>query len=132
MSKPKPNQSSELLIETVEGTDRLAPGTWVIDANGKELCLVNTHMGFAQRMWLVRGRIGLMVHLRRAAYPVHVAKLVDPSACKHRHGTNELGHCYVCGQVCEAPRGGITFDAEQMEVFRAAAQANARWGVNEE
>lgn len=120
--------SDEFTISSAEGTDRLTPGTWVIDADGHALCLVDTHMGFPQRMWMVKARkgmIGLHVDLSSAIYPVQEAAIAPDYVCKHHRGTNEMGHCYLCGQVIGELRP-VTFDDRQMEVLRIAAEHNSR------
>lgn len=128
MTEKTEQERDEFEIATVEETDRLTPGTWVIDADGDALCLVDTHMGFPQRMWMVKarkGRVSLLVDLPSATFPVHEAEIDPDFRCEHRHGKNEMGHCYVCGQVVGELRP-VTFSDEQMAVFRAAAAHNAR------
>lgn len=120
--------SDEYEIATVEDTDRLEPGAWVIDADGDALCLVDTHLGFPQRMWMPKakaGRVGLMVNLESATYPLHEAESDPDYVCPHSRGSNEMGHCYLCGQVVGELRP-VTFSDDQMTVFRAAARHNAR------
>lgn len=120
--------SEEFRIATAEETDRLTPGTWVIDADGDALCLVDTHMGFPQRMWMVKakkGRVGLVVNLPSATYPVHEAEIDPDHVCPHSRGSNEMGHCYLCGQVIGELRP-ITFSDDQMDVFRSVAEHNTR------
>lgn len=119
--------SDENVIEDVAGLDRLTPGEWVIDADGDALCLVDTHLGWPQRMWMPkakRGTLGLVVSLEHARFPVALAE-IDPSyVCEHGRGTNECGHCYLCGVVVAEARPRY-FDAATLEVVREAGRMNS-------
>jgi len=117
------------VIEDVAGLDRIAPGEWVIDADGDALCLVDTYLGWPQRMWMPKakkGRVGLVVSLEQARFPVALAEIDPKYVCKHGRGTNECGHCYLCGAVVgeASPR---YFDAETMAVVREAGRMNAAY-----
>lgn len=119
--------SVENVIKDLAGLDRLAPGEWVIDADGDALCLVDTHLGWPQRMWMPKakkGRVGLVVSLEHARFPVELAEINPEYVCKHNRGANECGHCYLCGVVVSdsSPR---YFDAVTMEVVREAGRMNA-------
>ena len=61
--------------------------------------------------------------LDNIAYPLHLADF--DGECEHRWGANEMGHCRRCGQVSHDARP-THFDAEQMRVFRLAAEHNKR------
>jgi hypothetical protein len=91
------------IISTPEEAGSLEPGQWVIDADGTARCLVDTHMGFPQRMWMSkRGRS--FAAIDAVTFPVHLAD-IDwessdyPDGCPHEWGANECGHCSHCGQV---------------------------------
>ena len=87
MTEKTEQERDEFEIATVEETDRLTPGTWVIDADGDALCLVDTHMGFPQRMWMVKarkGRVSLLVDLPSATISASVA---STGAARTRWGT---------------------------------------------
>nr|WP_278101128.1 hypothetical protein [Microbacterium proteolyticum] len=121
--------TDENVIKTVEGLDALTPGEWVIDADGDALCLVDTYLGWPQRMWMPKakkGRVGLVVSLGHATFPVALAKIDPEYVCKHGRGTNECGHCYVCGAVV-GERSERHFDAETMAVVREAGRMNAAY-----
>ena len=93
-----PHQATEIL--TAEEASRLPAGQWVIDADGNAACLINTHFGRFQPMWLRANAV--CIPLTHLPYPVELAELTEP--CPHTVGTNECGHCYRCGAVVEAPR----------------------------
>lgn len=121
--------SDENVIEDVTGLDRLTPGEWVIDADGDALCLVDTHLGWPQRMWMPKakkGCVGLVVSLESARFPVALAEIDPEYVCKHGRGTNECGHCYLCGAVVGevSPR---YFDAETLAVVREAGRMNSAY-----
>lgn len=119
--------SDENVIEDIAGLDRLTPGEWVIDAEGDALCLADTHLGGPQRIGMpkaVKGRVGLVASLEHARIPVALAEIDPEYVCKHNHGVNERGHCYLCGAVVgeASPR---YFDAPTLEVVREAGRLNA-------
>lgn len=118
--------SDENVIENVAGLNRLTPGEWVIDADGDALCLVDTHLGWPQRMWMPKakkGTVGLVVSLEHARFPVALAE-IDPSyVCTHGRGTNECGHCYLCGVVVAEARSGLSWEEDAMYTVRRAALA---------
>lgn len=119
--------SDENVIEDVAGLDRLTPGEWVIDADGDALCLVDTHLGWPQRMWMPKAKkntLGLVVSLEHARFPVALAEVDPEYVCKHNRGTNECGHCYLCGVVVSDARP-MYFDAATLDVVREAGRANA-------
>lgn len=87
------------LIETAEEADALPVGQWIVDAEGISRCLVDTNVGWPQRMWMSGGGRGYTC-IQGAAYPLRLADLVEgPDDCPHRWGTNECGHCRRCGVV---------------------------------
>lgn len=86
-------------VETVKAAEALPDGQWVQDATGKAYCLVNTHMGFPQRMAMHKRSL---TNLNNLTYPLHLCDFVGE--CEHKWGSFELGHCVRCGQVVEAPR----------------------------
>ena len=88
-------------VLTAEAAYKLPDATWVVDATDKCYCLINTHMGFPQRMAMsLNGRS--LDALETLAYPLALAE-VD-GECAHGRGTWELGHCERCGQVVAEPR----------------------------
>lgn len=111
---------SAVEVETVEEAEALPSGQWVQDATGQAYCLIDTYLGFPQRM---AAHKRTLTNLSTLAYPLHLADFVGD--CEHKWGTHELGQCIRCGQVVAEPRP-VYFDADQMAVFRADAEANAR------
>jgi hypothetical protein len=120
--------SDDNTIETIEDVDRLKPGEWVIDADGDPLCLVDTHLGWPQRMWMHKARkgfVGVCSAIERATFPLARAEIAEDFECQHRSGTNECGHCHICGQVVGESRP-LFFDAETAAMVSAAGRHNAR------
>lgn len=112
-------------ISTAEEAKELPFGQWVLDADDTKWCLVDTHMGFPQKMWMGTGpNLRRMKHISGIAYPVHLGDLPVDFVCPHRWGANECGHCYGCGRVI-GERREIVFDAPGMATFRAPAEHNA-------
>jgi hypothetical protein len=91
-------------VATAEDAKELPSGQWVEDANGKAFCLIDTHMGWPQRM-AMRG--STLQALERLSYPLHLADFVGE--CEHKWGTHELGQCRRCGVVIAEPHP-VTFD----------------------
>ena len=114
--------TDEYEVATADDARLLPPGQWCLDATGTVYCLVDTHMGFPQRMAMSKGGRGFTA-LDNIAYPLHLADF--DGECEHRWGANEMGHCRRCGQVSHDARP-THFDAEQMRVFRLAAEHNKR------
>lgn len=92
------------LIETAEQVTDLPVGQWVIAADGHTYCLVGTHLGWPQRMWMSPGGDG-HTGIEHIPYPLRLADL-DESAgvCPHSWGTQERGHCKCCGRVVSESR----------------------------
>jgi len=88
-------------VLTTEAAYALPDATWVFDSTDNPYCLINTHMGFPQRMAMAKGGRSLTA-LDNLTYPLHLAEFTDD--CEHKWGTHELGHCHRCGQVCTEPR----------------------------
>ncbi|TDW31000.1 hypothetical protein [Cryobacterium psychrophilum] len=107
-------------VATTEDAKAQPDGQWVEDANGKAYCLIDTHMGFPQRMAMHKRNL---TNVDNLAYPLHLCRFVG--GCEHKWGTHGLGHCIRCGVVVDEPRP-MTFDDEGMELFRFAAEHNAR------
>lgn len=86
----------------VGGPERVADlpvGQWVVDASDRKYCLVDTYVGWPQRMWMHPGG---MAHtaIDNIAYPLRLADLIESEdACPHSWGTQEMGHCKRCGRV---------------------------------
>lgn len=88
-----------IVIATAAEAELLLIGQWVVDAGGTSRCLVNTHVGWPQRMWMSGGGRAYTC-IEGAAYPLRLVDLEEgPDACPHRWGTTECGHCYRCGVV---------------------------------
>jgi hypothetical protein len=114
--------SNENEVATAGDAALLDPGQWCADATGEFYCLVDTHLGFPQRMAMSKGGRGFTA-LDNLTYPLHLADF--QGVCNHEWGANEMGHCRRCGQVAH-PAHPTTFNDEQMRVFRQAAEHNAR------
>lgn len=115
-------------VWTADDARLLPPGQWCLDATGTVYCLVDTHLGFPQRMAMSKGGRGFTA-LDNIEYPLHLADF--DGDCEHRWGANEMGHCRRCGQVSHDAHP-THFDAEQMRVFRLAAEHNARVAGSQE
>lgn len=89
-------------IFTPEEVDALPVGQWVVDADGTARCLVNTNVGWPQRMFMTSS--GSYTATDYVAYPLRLADLEDDFVCAHAWGTNECGHCRCCGQVVAPAR----------------------------
>ena len=109
-------------IGTVDEAALLPGGQWVLDSNGTKLCLIETHMGWHQRMWMVADARRFL-SLSSAAYPVHLADFVGE--CGHTRGHNECGYCYRCGQLV-GESNWQEFAPEDLAVVRAIAEHNSR------
>lgn len=107
-------------VENAEQAASLPDGQWVEDVNGKPWCLIDTHMGFPQRMGMHKRSL---TSLESLAYPLHLGDFVGE--CDHKWGTHEMGHCVRCGVVVAEPRP-VFFDEEQMTLLREVAEMNAR------
>lgn len=122
--------TDENTITNAEEAKALPTGQWAVDADGKVICLMDTHMGFPQRMWGskrdggTKGRMVGYYSLDRAAYPIRLAD-VDTDACPHKT-TNECGQCDICGLAEVGAFEPCYFEPEDEAVFRAAAAHNAR------
>lgn len=115
------------LIENAEQTTALAPGQWVIALDGHSYCLVDTHVGAPQRMWMSSNG-SMFTAVDGIPYPLRLADLDEPDdACAHGRGTNEMGHCKRCGRVVGEARR-MFFDAQGIAAMKAAAAANERAG----
>lgn len=112
--------TDENTIHTPEQAAELPDGTWTVDAEGKAWCMLDTHVGFPQRM---AGYKRSLTNLDNLAYPLQLADF--DGECEHKWGHHELGQCVRCGIRIAEPRP-VTFDAPTMDAFRAAAAMNAR------
>ena len=130
---PHPDEEdvvADPIIRTMEAVRALPSGQWVQDADGKVACLMDTHVGFPQRMWGFKtdgGTKGRMVYhcaLDRIALPLHLAD-VTGGECSHPFH-NECGQCEACGLPGVAEGAPRYFDPEGEAAFRAAAAHNAR------
>jgi len=86
-------------ITTIEQLHALEPGQWIQDAEGESFCLVDTHIGWAQRMWMRVGGVSFS-HIEHPALPAELMVLNEQPgfACPHQR-LNECGHCTRCGIV---------------------------------
>lgn len=112
------------IVRTPEETEALPPGQWVIDATGANLCLVDTHMGWPQRMFMTPGASSF-VAVDHVAYPLQLADIADEEPCPHRWGANECGHCRRCGVVTTEARP-MYFEPFAEAVVHMAAEHNSR------
>jgi hypothetical protein len=88
-------------IETPAEAWRLPLGTWVYDRRGVKWCLVDTHVGWPQRMFMSTGSRSC-VSVEWMSYPLAEAVLYGD--CTHSWGTQECGHCRSCGQLVGEPK----------------------------
>jgi hypothetical protein len=107
-------------VATADEAKALPSGQWVQDTNGKAWCLIDTHMGFPQRMGMHGNSL---VSLESLAYPLHLGDFVGE--CEHRWGTHELGNCVRCGVVVAEARP-VFFDEGTQKMMHAVAESNAR------
>ncbi len=112
------------IVNTPEETDALPVGQWVIDAKGTKLCLVDTHMGWPQRMFMTCGG-GSFVGVSHVVYPLGLADITDETPCPHSWGANECGHCVRCGVVSAEARR-VVFEPFAEAVVHMAAEHNSR------
>lgn len=111
-------------IQTPADTANLTPGQWVFDTTNTGYCLVDTHLGWPQRMWMSHHGYAFTA-LDGISYPLTLADITDPAPCTHPRGTNECGHCTRCGQVV-GDTTPMSFDPAGLPVVQAAAEHNAR------
>lgn len=86
-------------IKTADEARELPDGTWVTDVDEHPWCILDTHMGFPQRM---AGYKRLLTNLDNLAYPLSLAAFQGD--CDHRWGTHEMGQCIRCGVRVSEPR----------------------------
>lgn len=86
-------------ITTPAEAEQLPPGQWIYDNQGEPYCLVDTNVGWPQRMAMHAATYIALDHL---AYPLTLAELDED--CKHTPGPQECGHCRRCGQVIGPPQ----------------------------
>lgn len=108
-----------ILVETPADVSDLPVGQWVVAANDCKYCLVDTCIGWPQRMWMSPGGTA-HAGIEHIPYPLRLAGLVEPEdACTHRWGTQEMGHCKRCGRVVAEARPAPASERELAEL-RAA------------
>lgn len=112
--------SDKHTVHNAAEAEALPSGTWTVDAEGKAWCLIDTHMGFPQRMAAHKRSL---TNLDNLAYPLQQADFEGD--CEHKWGTHEMGQCIRCCEVVAEPRP-MFFDEEQKRIFRMAAEHNAR------
>lgn len=81
-------------VTSAEEAANLPLGQWVLDPDGRGLCLVDTHIGWPQRMWMSGAAYYALTFV---TYPMVLAEVDGP--CDHSAGTQECGHCVRCGAV---------------------------------
>ena len=117
-------------VTTQDQVDVLPSGTWATDANGRQACLFDTHIGFPQRMWGIKpkgGPIASFVAITGLTLPLYLCVIDEPEGytCPHRR-PNECGQCQRCGKPGVGERHEWFLDEQGLETFRMAAEANAR------
>lgn len=114
--------TDQSLINSPDEVGGLSVGQWVIAANGRRYCLVDTYVGWPQRMWMSPGGVS-NTGIPHVVYPLRLADLDEPdAACPHAWGTQEMGHCKRCGRVVAAARPA---PASQQELDRLRAVLSA-------
>ena len=102
----------------------LALGQWVWDADGTPRCLVDTHIGWAQRMWMSQGGAAYTA-VDGVPYPLTLAEPDEPADfCAHAR-TQECGHCRRCGRVVAEPRP-LLAEPGALDELRAVLAATSR------
>ena len=122
--------SADNEVTTREQVDALSAGTWVTDANGRQACLFDTHIGFPQRMWGIKpkgGPIASFVAITGLTLPLYLCDIDEPDGytCPHSR-PNECGQCQRCGKPEVGEHREMFFDQQGMDAFHVAAEANAR------
>lgn len=109
-------------INTPAEVAALPLGQWVVAANDRKYCLVDTYVGWPQRMWMSPGGMG-HTGIEHIPYPLRLADLIEgEDACTHEWGTQEMGHCKRCGRVV-AEATPMPADPEELEHLRAVLRA---------
>jgi len=115
------------LIETPEQAADLPLCQWVVAADDHKYCLVDTCVGWHQRMWMSPGGMG-HTGIEHIPYPLRLADLDEPAdACPHSWGTQEMGHCRRCGRVV-AEATPMPAEPGELERLRSALQAGGSAG----
>lgn len=110
------------LVNTPEEAAELPVGQWVVAANDRKYCLVDTCVGWPQRMWMSPGGT-CHTGIEHIPYPLRLAYLDEPEdVCTHEWGTQEMGHCKRCGRVVVEARPMPAAPAE-LEQLRAVVRA---------
>jgi hypothetical protein len=87
-------------IATIEEAKALPDGQWAQDADGTFVCLMDTHMGWPQRMAMPKG--GRSLHsLEQLVFPLHLCDLALDEPCPHKWGLIGEGHCRRCGELID-------------------------------
>lgn len=92
-----------VIVNNAAEVDSLPVGQWAVTADGLNVCLVDTHLGWPQRMWMHPGGRAHSA-IDRVTYPLRLADIIEAEPCPHSWGTQECGHCRRCGQVVAEPR----------------------------
>lgn len=118
-------------VTTQEQVIALTAGTWVIDADGNEACLFDTHTGFPQRMWALKekgsGPMSFFVALSELTLPLHLCYIDETEGytCPHARW-NECGQCLRCGKTDVGEKREWFFGGQSMDVFGMVAKANSK------
>jgi hypothetical protein len=91
---------SEQVVGPSSAAERYPDGQWVEDADGSFWCLVDTHMGFPQRMAMAKGGKYLTA-IENLAFPLRPCRIDLGEPCPHRWGLVAEGHCRRCGELIE-------------------------------
>jgi hypothetical protein len=117
------------LIETPEDAAALPVEQWVVAADDRKYCLVDTYVGWPQRMWMSPGGMS-HTGLEHIAYPLRLADLAEPEdACPHSWGTQECGHCKRCGRVVAEARP-MPASEQELDQLRAVLRAVEGGGLD--
>jgi hypothetical protein len=114
----------EYSVATPEQAETLPAGQWVVDATGAKRCLVDTYVGWPQRMWMTCGGESFTA-IYAVAYPLTLVYIADETPCPHAWGNTGCGHCNRCGVVVAEARPW-RFETAGLLAVRAAVGHNAR------
>jgi hypothetical protein len=89
------------ILTTAQEAKEQPDGQWVLADDGTAWCLVDTHMGWPQRMAMARGGRSLTaLDSGELVYPLHLADW-DGEPCPHTWGLVAEGHCRRCGALID-------------------------------
>lgn len=115
-------------VDTPAEVDALPVGQWVLAANDRSYCLVDTYVAWPQRMWMSPGGTG-HTGIEHIPYPLRLADLDEPDeACTHQWGTQEMGHCKRCGRVVAEARPMPASEGELAHLRAVVREVEGRGG----